>query len=75
MHCKQALQAIAKGLSLRKASLVYGVPRSSLHNRIIGHVSRQQRADGLHKLALVQEQELTSWILVQEALGYCSTHS
>jgi 4-hydroxybenzoate polyprenyltransferase len=71
----QALQAIAKGLSLRKASLAYGIPRSSLHNRIIGHISRQQGAEGLQKLAPVQEQELTSWILVQEALGHCPTHA
>jgi hypothetical protein len=29
----------------------------------------------LQTLALVQEQELTSWVLVQEALGYRPTHS
>lgn len=65
----QALEAIANGDSQRRASRECGVPRSTLKDRLNSHVSRQEAAAPLQKLSPVQEQRLTSWILVQESLG------
>ena len=54
---------------MRKASLEWGPPKSTLIDQINGHVSRSEAAAPLQKLALVQEQRLIDWILVQESLG------
>lgn len=70
-----ALASIANGASERKASLEWGIPRSTLRNRILGHESHQVAAEPLQKLAPIQEKRLTEWILVQESLGLSLTHS
>ena len=44
-------------------------------DRINGHVSRSEAAAPLQKLALVQEQRLIDWVLVQESLGLNPTYS
>jgi 4-hydroxybenzoate polyprenyltransferase len=71
----RALEAISQGDSIRKASLEWGIPRSTLQSRIYGHQTRQTGAEALQKLAPVQEKRLTDWILVQESLGLSPTHS
>ncbi|CCD33716.1 hypothetical protein BofuT4_P065280.1 [Botrytis cinerea T4] len=69
-----ALFAIAGGMSMRKACSEYGIPRTTLHNRINGHLSHKKGAQNLQKIAPVQERALANWILVQEALGTSPTH-
>lgn len=71
----RALDAIGNGASTRKASLEWGVPRSTLQDRIRGHDNRQIGATHLQKLAPVQEKRLTDWVLIQESLGLSPTHS
>ena len=39
---QRALNAIANGMSQKKAGLEFGIPRSTLQNRINGHISRQE---------------------------------
>ncbi|RKF60290.1 hypothetical protein OnM2_052073, partial [Erysiphe neolycopersici] len=63
-----ALEKVANGKSLRKASLEWGIPRSTLQRR--NTQSRQEGASHLQKLLTVVENRLTNWILNQEALGY-----
>ncbi|KAF7909664.1 uncharacterized protein EAF01_003382 [Botrytis porri] len=70
----EALRAITNGASIRRASLDYGVPRTTLHDRIYGGVSHQNGAQILQKLSPIQENRLAEWILVQEALGTSPTH-
>ncbi|KAF7889298.1 uncharacterized protein EAF01_010031 [Botrytis porri] len=70
----EALRAITNGASIRRASLDYGVPRTTLHDRIYGGVSHQKGAQILQKLSPIQENRLAEWILVQEALGTSPTH-
>ena len=65
----QALDAIANNVSIRRASLDWGVPRATLQNRLYGHESHQEAAIPLQKLSPVQEKCLTDWVLVQESLG------
>jgi len=70
-----ALEAVAGGQSLRKAALEWGIPRSTLRNRVHGHESRQEGAQDLQRLSPVQEEHLASWVLNQEALGLPLTHA
>lgn len=71
----QALEAVANGQSARKAALDWGIPKSTLQNRLYGHESHQQAAESQQRLSPVQEGHLTNWILVQEALGLPPTHA
>jgi hypothetical protein len=70
-----ALQAIAMGRSLRKAALEWGIPRTTLRDRIDGTQPRSVAFSGLQRLSKVQEDHLTQWILTQEALGLPPTHA
>lgn len=70
-----ALEEVANGKSLRKASLEWGVPRSTLRGRNATTQSHQEAASYLQKLPTVVENRLTNWILNQEALGYGVTHT
>jgi DDE superfamily endonuclease/helix-turn-helix, Psq domain/Tc5 transposase DNA-binding domain len=71
----QALQAIANGQSVQKAALQWGIPRTTIRNRIRGRESRKEAFSGLQRLSPVQEQRLTSWILTQGELGLPPTHA
>jgi hypothetical protein len=59
-----ALYNIKKGVLMRQASLKWGVPRTVLHDRIAGATSYKEAAQPQQRLALVQEQRLTDWVLV-----------
>jgi 4-hydroxybenzoate polyprenyltransferase len=72
---QSALKDVTKGKSVRKAWLDWGVPRSTLQNRIYGHVSQKEAQAPNQRLSQVQEQRLTDWVLVQEALGQSPTHT
>jgi hypothetical protein len=70
-----ALAEIANGKSLRKASLEWGIPRSTLRGRNATTLSRQEGASHLQRLPTVVESRLTDWILTQESLGRGVTHA
>ncbi|ESZ91407.1 transposase [Sclerotinia borealis F-4128] len=69
-----ALNAIVNGVSIRKAALDYGIPRTTLYNRIKGRVSHQKSHQSMQKIAPIQEKRLVEWILVQESLGTSPTY-
>jgi hypothetical protein len=71
---QRALEDIANGKSVRRASLDWGPPRGTLERRIKGHVSRSEGAAPLQRLSPIQEQRLTDWVLVQESLGLSLTY-
>ena len=54
-----ALRDIANGKSERKASLDWGVPRSTIQQRILGRLPRAEAYAHKQRLAAVQEQRLT----------------
>ena len=58
------LRDIANSKSERKASLDWGVLRGTLQDRISGRLSRSEAHIYEQRLALIQEQRLTDWILV-----------
>ena len=66
---QMALKEVAEGKSVRRAGLDWGVPRSILQNRVYSHTSQIEAQGPYQRLSLVQEQQLTDWVLVQEALG------
>ncbi|KJZ69105.1 hypothetical protein HIM_11512 [Hirsutella minnesotensis 3608] len=71
----QALQAIANGVSVRKASKQWGVPRATLYDRMHGRECRKAAFSPLQRLSQTQENQLTEWVLIQDALGLPPTHS
>ena len=70
-----ALRDIANSKSERKASLDWGIRRSTLQQRIAGRVSRLEAYEYEQRLSPVQEQRLTDWVLVQESFGQNLTHA
>ena len=56
---QRALADIAKGKSVRRAALDWGVPRGTLHKRINGRVSYREAHEPFQRLSKVQEQRLT----------------
>jgi len=71
---QRALNAIANGMSQKKAGLEFGVPRSTLQHRMNGHISRQEAHIPQQRLSMVQEERLAKWVLIQESLGLALTH-
>ena len=71
---QRALNAIANGMSQKKAGLEFGIPRSTLQNRINGHISRQEAFTPYQRLSMDQKERLAKWILIQESLGLRPTH-
>ena len=70
-----ALRDIANGKSERKASLDWGVSRGTIQDRISGRLSRSEAHAHKQRLAPIQEQRLTDWVLVQESLGQSPTYA
>jgi hypothetical protein len=72
---QRALKEVAEGKSVRKAHLDWGVPRSTLQDRIYGRVPQKEAQEPYQRLSPVQEQRLANWVLIQEALGQGPTHA
>lgn len=66
-----ALQAYKKGQvsSLRKASVLYDVPHSTLHDRLKGRTTREHAQERNRKLSVTEEITLTQWILSMDERG------
>ena len=60
---------------MRRASLDWGVPRSTIQERIYGRVTITEAKEPFQRLSSVQEQRLTDWVLTQESLGQGPTHA
>ena len=71
-----AIQAVNNGQSIRKASQMWGVPFSTLRDRVVGHAQPkgQFEAQSMQKLSSFQEKHLAEWALTQEALGLPVKH-
>ncbi len=72
---QDALDAIANSLSIYKAAKEWGIPRTTIRNRINGQQSRNEAFASLQRLSPTQETLLTSWVLTQGALGLPPTHT
>ena len=72
----QAMNAVEKeGVSVRKASEMFGVPKSSLHDRTSGKVQHGSRAGRMPYLTPKEEKELVNFLLKCASMGYPHTLS
>jgi helix-turn-helix, Psq domain len=62
-------------LSLRQAAQQWGVPRSTLSNRLGGQTAVANQVQLYQLLTKNQEAKLVSWILRQESLRYALFYS
>ena len=70
----QALDAVTNGQSVQRAALEWGIPRSTLKNRLKGHQARFSAFSELQRLSPTDESQLAEWIRIQAALGLPPTH-
>ena len=63
------------GLSQHQAAEKHGMPQSILSRRLSGQGAKDDQIQPGQRLSKNQEEQLTSWILRQEALGYAPSHS
>ena len=59
------------GLSRKKASSIYGIPPSTLHDRIHGSTTKKRSKIRAQRLSPAHERFLIDWILHEEATGRC----
>jgi hypothetical protein len=57
-----------------QAGLQYGIPRSTIQDRINGKLPKSEAHQFQQRLSLVQEDRLMQWVLNQETLGLALTH-
>jgi hypothetical protein len=69
-----AIADIESGISLRKAAQRWGIPRSTLHRRVHGAVTRNEANKHNQRLSKQQESSLVQWIISQGDLGFAPTH-
>jgi 4-hydroxybenzoate polyprenyltransferase len=72
---QQAMQAVANGQSIKSAAAQWGIPRTTLLDRLHGAESRKDAFACHQRLSPVQENQLTQWVLTQESLGLPPTHA
>lgn len=69
-----AIQDVESGISVRKAAQRWGIPRSTLHDRLTGTVTRNEANEHNQRLSKKQEAALVGWILSQGDLGFAPSH-
>ena len=69
----KAMQEVKEhGLSIRKASYKYGIPRSTIHDHVTGKIERVRH--GLSPVLTEEEEsELVSWVIKMAEIGYGQT--
>ena len=67
---QNALKAVDKGESIRRAAELYNVPRSTLYDRVSGKVMHGARSGPQPYLSVEEEEELTNFLLETAKIGY-----
>ena len=70
---QNALKAVDKGESIRRAAELYNVPRSTLYDRVSGKVMHGARSGPQPYLSVEEEEELTNFLLETAKIGYAHT--
>lgn len=70
----EAIKDVESGISQRKAAQRWGVPKTTLHDRLNGTLNKYDAQEHTQRLSRQQETHLVQWILTQEALGLAPTH-
>lgn len=70
----KALDVVEKGIAtLRKASILYNVPKSTLHYRVSGRVAFNAQPGSTPYLTLSEEEDLASFLFRSAKIGYPHT--
>ena len=72
---QNALTDLQQGVALATAATRHGVPRNTLRGRLNGAQPYRYAHSDEQRLSAIQEEQLESWVLRQEALGYAPTHA
>ena len=59
--------------TIRKASILYSVPKSTLHDRVSGRVAFNAKPGPTLYLTLSEEEELASFLFCSAKIGYPQT--
>ena len=70
---EEAVSAIEKGMTVRNAAEMYGVPRSTLHDHISGRVKYGVKSGPPQYLTTAEEEELASFLVETSRIGYPHT--
>lgn len=66
----KALMAVAEGSSVRRAAEEYGVPRSTLHDRVNGRVIHGSKSGPRKYLTSLEEEQLVAHLKNCASIGY-----
>ena len=67
----KAITSVERGeVSIRKASVLFDVPRSTLHDRITGKVAFEAKPGPTPYLSMQEEEELASFLFLSAKIGY-----
>ena len=69
-----AIQAVLHGVTQREASIKWGIPRTTLRDRLNGSTTKAASKEAFQRLSNQQENHLCNWVLAQGALGLPPTH-
>ena len=68
-----AMQAVERGVPLRRAAVLYNIPRSTLHDHVSGKVEFQARSGPDPYLSVEEEEELCNFLVQVASIGYPRT--
>lgn len=69
----KAMAMVEKGMSIRRASEMFGVPKSSLHDRVSGRVQHGSQPGKAPYLNRKEEEELVNFLVKCAGIGYPHT--
>jgi hypothetical protein len=72
---QNAIDDVLAGETFRHAALKHGIPKSTLRNRCTHTEPAREAHTCQQRLSPIQEEDLTRWVVRQEALGYAPTHA
>ena len=72
---REALHAIHEGMSVSKASTMYGIPRTTLNDHKLGKVKPGVKAGPPPLLSTAEEDDLVKFLLKSADIGYGRTRS
>ena len=70
-----ALQAVKDGQGLTAAAKLHRVPRSTLYDRVTGHVTHGRKPGPAPYLTKAEETELSRFLVVTSKAGYGKTRT
>ena len=71
---QNAIQDCTSGTNVAASARRWGIPRSTLQNRLNGTTTHAEAKEQFQRLTRTQELHLCGWILTQDAIGNPPTH-